>query len=91
MICYHQYVAFINEEEFQYEERILLDSDVVELSEHYNSIYVTCSDSDDTKQIYRNILMYVPQLRDVDQLEDTEKYSVIILIFDSLSKQMFLR
>ena len=90
LACYYQYIAFISEEEFHYEERILLESDGVDLSEHYNSIYVTCYTSDD-RQIYRNILMYVPQLRDIKQLEDAEKYSVIVLIFDSLSKQMFLR
>ena len=35
--------------------------------------------------------MYVPHMKNMTELEDDSKYSVFILIFDSLSKLMFLR
>ena len=90
--CYYQYIAYITEEEYSFQEKIKIESNEVELSELYNSVYATCyTKSDTTKPIYRNILIYVPRLSNMVQLEDQAKYSVFILIFDSLSRLMFLR
>ena len=90
--CYYQYIKFISEEEYSFEEKIKIDGNETELSELYNSVYATCSaQSDSTETIYRNIFIYVPQLGNRIERKDPTKYSVVILILDSLSRLMFLR
>ena len=63
-----------------------------ELSPLYVSLHARCVDKLNT-QIYRNILIYVPNLNDTRRQEEnqTEMYSVIVLGFDALSQMNLIR
>ena len=88
--CYYQYIKYISDEEYSFEEKIKIDENETELSELYNSVFATCS-STISQTIYENIFIYVPQLGNMIEREDPTKYSVVLLILDSLSRLMFLR
>ena len=66
----------------------------VELSAHYVSLYARCVREE--TEIYRNILMYVPDITKTSQQQQQEedessKYSVIILGIESLSQLNLIR
>ena len=86
--CYYQYIKFISEEEYSFEEKIKIDGNDTELSGLYNSVFATCKS---TETIYKNVFIYVPQLGNMIERKDQTKYSVVLLILDSLSRLMFLR
>ena len=64
-----------------------------ELSAHYVSLYARCVREE--TEIYRNILMYVPDITKTRQQQEKEdessKYSVIILGIESLSQLNLIR
>ena len=61
----------------------------VELSASYVSLYARCVREE--TEIYRNFLMYVPDITNTSQHEKDEKYSVIILGIESLSQLNLIR
>ena len=63
----------------------------VELSASYVSLYARCVREE--TEIYRNFLMYVPDLTNTGQekQEEDSKYSVIILGIDALSQMNLIR
>ena len=63
----------------------------VELSAHYVSLYARCVREE--TEIYRNILMYVPDITKARQKEEDEisRYSVIILGIDAFSQLNLIR
>ena len=62
-----------------------------ELSASYVSLYARCVREE--TEIYRNILMYVPDITKTRHKEEDEssKYSVIILGIDALSQLNLMR
>ena len=63
-----------------------------ELSQHYVSLYARCVRED--TEIYRNYLMYVPNITMTSQREEKDessKYSVIILGMDGMSQLNIIR
>ena len=61
-----------------------------ELSASYVSLYARCVREE--TEIYRNFLMYVPDITKTSQQEEEEeKYSVIILGIDALSQLNLIR
>ena len=64
----------------------------VELSASYVSLYARCVREE--TEIYRNFLIYVPDMTKTKQQEDeleNSKYSVIILGIDALSQLNLIR
>ena len=63
-----------------------------ELSPLYVSLHARCFDKQNT-QIYRNILIYVPNLSNIrrQRKNQTEMLSVIVLGFDALSQMNLIR
>ena len=65
----------------------------VELSASYVSLYARCVREE--TEIYRNFLMYVPDITNTSQQQEKEeessKYSVIILGIESLSQLNLIR
>ena len=64
----------------------------VELSASYVSLYARCVREE--TEMYRNILMYVPDIKKTRQQEEKDessKYSVIILGIDALSQLNLIR
>ena len=64
----------------------------VELSASYVSLYARCVREE--TEIYRNILMYVPDItktRQQEEKDESSKYSVIILGIDALSQLNLIR
>ena len=62
-----------------------------ELSASYVSLYARCEREE--TEIYRNFLMYVPDITKTRQQEkdDSPRYSVIILGMDALSQLNIIR
>ena len=63
-----------------------------ELSQHYVSLYARCVR--ENTEIYRNYLMYVPNITMTSQREEKDessKYSVIILGMDGMSQLNIIR
>ena len=62
-----------------------------ELSASYVSLYARCVREE--TEIYRNFLMYVPDITNTGQKkqEEDSKYSVIILGIDALSQMNLIR
>ena len=64
-----------------------------ELSANYVSLYARCVREE--TEIYRNILMYVPDITKTSQQEEdkdeSSKYSVIILGIDAISQLNLMR
>ena len=62
-----------------------------ELSAHYVSLYARCVREE--SEIYRNFLMYVPDITKTRQQEEDEisRYSVIILGIDAFSQLNLIR
>ena len=62
-----------------------------ELSPHYVSLYARCVREE--TEIYRNILIYVPDITKTRQQQEDEssRYSVIILGIDAFSKLNLIR
>ena len=62
-----------------------------ELSAHYVSLYARCVREE--TEIYRNFLMYVPDITNTSQQEKEEssRYSVIILGIESFSQLNLIR
>ena len=64
----------------------------VELSASYVSLYARCVREE--TEMYRNILMYVPDItktRQQEEKDESSKYSVIILGIDALSQLNLIR
>ena len=63
----------------------------VELSASYVSLYARCVREE--TEIYRNFLMYVPDITNNNQVrqEENTKYSVIILGMDAMSQLNIIR
>ena len=64
----------------------------VELSASYVSLYARCVKEE--TEIYRNILMYVPDINKTRQQEEKDeslRYSVLILGIESLSQLNLIR
>ena len=65
-----------------------------ELSPHYVSLYARCVREE--TEIYRNFLIYVPDITNTrqqqeDEKDESSKYSVIILGMDALSQLNLIR
>ena len=62
-----------------------------ELSPHYVSLYARCVREE--TEIYRNFLMYVPDITKTRQQQEDEisRYSVIILGIDAFSQLNLIR
>ena len=62
-----------------------------ELSMSHVSLYARCVHED--REIYRNILIYVPDISKIRKIEEEEssRYSVIILGMDALSQLNIIR
>ena len=62
-----------------------------ELSASYVSLYARCVREE--TEIYRNFLMYVPDITNTNQVrqEENTKYSVIILGMDAMSQLNIIR
>ena len=65
-----------------------------ELSPHYVSLYARCVREE--TEIYRNFLIYVPDItktrqQQEDEKDESTKYSVIILGMDALSQLNLIR
>ena len=64
----------------------------VELNASYVSLYARCVREE--TEMYRNILMYVPDItktRQQEEKDESSKYSVIILGIDALSQLNLIR
>ena len=63
----------------------------VELSASYVSLYARCVVEE--KEIYRNFLIYVPDITNTSQerKEESSRYSVIILGIDAFSQLNLIR
>ena len=71
-------------------QEILMTGSEEELSASYVSLYARCVREE--TEIYRNFLMYVPDITKTSQQEEEEeKYSVIILGIDALSQLNLMR
>ena len=72
-------------------QEILMTGSEEELSPQYVSLYARCVKEE--TEIYRNFLMYVPDISKTRQQEEDEswKYSVIILGIESLSQLNLIR
>ena len=65
-----------------------------ELSPHYVSLYARCVREE--TEIYRNFLIYVPDItktrqQQEDEKDESSKYSVIILGMDAMSQLNLIR
>ena len=75
-------------------QEVLMTGSEEELSPHYVSLYARCVREE--TEIYRNFLMYVPDITNTSQQmeekkEESSKYSVIILGIESLSQLNLIR
>ena len=75
-------------------QEILMTGSEEELSASYVSLYARCVREE--TEIYRNFLMYVPDITNTSQQmeekkEESSKYSVIVLGIESLSQLNLLR
>ena len=73
-------------------QEILMTGSEEELSPLHVSLHARCVDKENT-QIYRNILIYVPNLTNIRRQKEnqTEMLSVIVLGFDALSQMNLIR
>ena len=73
-------------------QEILMTGSEVELSASYVSLYARCVREE--TEIYRNLLMYVPNINKTRQQEEKDeslRYSVLILGIESLSQLNLIR
>ena len=74
-------------------QEVLMTGSEVELSASYVSLYARCVREE--TEIYRNFIMYVPDITNTSQQQEKEeessKYSVIILGIESLSQLNLIR
>ena len=73
-------------------QEILMTGSEVELSASYVSLYARCVREE--TEIYRNLLMYVPDINKTRQQEEKDeslRYSVLILGIESLSQLNLIR
>ena len=72
-------------------QEILMTGSEEELSASYVSLYARCVREE--TEIYRNLLMYVPDITNTSQQgkEESSRYSVIILGIDALSQLNLIR
>ena len=75
-------------------QEVLMTGSEEELSPHYVSLYARCVREE--TEIYRNFLIYVPDItktsqQQEDEKDESSKYSVIILGMDALSQLNLIR
>ena len=72
-------------------QEILMEGTEEELSALHVSLHARCIK--DNTEIYRNILIYVPNLSNMttEKEDHTDKYSVIVLGFDAFSQMNLIR
>ena len=75
-------------------QEVLMTGSEVELSASYVSLYARCVREE--TEIYRNFLIYVPDItktrqQQEDEKDESSKYSVIILGIESLSQLNLIR
>ena len=106
--CYYKYIRRVDHDSFTFEEEshqinllvlkktnilqeILMTGSEEELSASYVSLYARCVREE--TEIYRNFLMYVPDITKTRQQEKDEisRYSVIILGIDAFSQLNLIR
>ena len=73
-------------------QEILMEGIEEELSALHVALHARCINKDNT-EIYRNILIYVPNMTNVtaEKEDQTDKYSVIVLGIDALSQMNLIR
>ena len=71
-------------------QEILMEGTEEELSALHLALHARCVNKDNT-EIYRNILIYVPNMTNVTKEDKTDKYSVIVLGIDALSQMNLIR
>ena len=106
--CYYKYIRRVDHDSFTFEEEshqinllvmiiprilqeILMTGSEEELSAQHVSLYARCVREE--TEIYRNFLMYVPDLTNTSQekQEESSRYSVIILGIDAFSQLNLIR
>ena len=87
--CYYKYIKRVDHHSYTFEEEILMTGSEEELSASYVSLYARCVREE--TEIYRNFLMYVPDINKTSEQQEGEKYSVIILGIESLSQLNLIR
>ena len=107
--CYYKYIKRVNDDRYTFEEvmklvmlkiqylivtvlqEILMTGSEEELSASYVSLYARCVR--EQTEIYRNFLMYVPDITNTSQQEKEEssRYNVIILGIESFSQLNLIR
>ena len=73
-------------------QEILMEGTEEELSALHLALHARCVNKDNT-EIYRNILIYVPDLTNIttQQANRTDMYSVIVLGIDAFSQMNLIR
>ena len=105
--CYYKYIKRVNDDSYTFEkvtnlmimvtltvtvlQEILMKGSEEELSASYVSLYARCVREE--TEIYRNLLMYVPDVTKTRQQQESEtsRYSVIVLGIDALSQLNVIR
>ena len=106
--CYYKYIKRVNDDSYTFEkvislviiviltvtvlQEILMTGSEEELSASYVSLYARCVREE--TEIYRNFLMYVPDItktRQQQEKDESSRYSVIILGMDALSQLNIIR
>ena len=108
--CYYKYIKRVNDDRYTFEEvmklvmlkiqylivtvlqEILMTGSEEELSASYVSLYARCVR--EQTEIYRNFLMYVPDITNTRQEgkeDEISRYNVIILGIESLSQLNLIR
>ena len=107
--CYYKYIKRVNDDSYTFEkvtnlvmliiviltvtvlQEILMKGSEEELSASYVSLYARCVREE--TEIYRNLLMYVPDVTKTRQQQENEtsRYSVIVLGIDALSQLNVIR
>ena len=89
--CYYKYMNWVSDESYNYEEEILMTGFEEELNASHVALYARCVVEE--TEIYRNILIYVPDITKTRQQQEDEssRYSVIILGIDAFSQLNLIR
>ena len=82
---------WVSDESYNYEEEILMTASEEKLNSSHVALYARCVVNE--TEIYRNILIYVPDITKTREKQDDEssRYSVIILGIDALSQLNLIR
>ena len=83
---------WLSDESYNYEEEILMTGFEEELNASHVALYARCVVEE--TEIYRNILIYVPDItktRHQEEEDDSSRYSVIILGIDAFSQLNLIR